>query len=50
MAVNALVEAGFVNIYNIIDDMEGDDVNDPGSVYREKLMRNGWKNCGAPWT
>ena len=50
VAVNAFVGAEFVNIYNIIDDMEGDDVNDPGSVYREKLMRNGWKNCGAPWT
>ena len=50
MAVNALVEAGFVKISNIIDDMEGDDVNDPGSVYREKLMRNSWKNFGAPWT
>jgi rhodanese-related sulfurtransferase len=29
MAVNALVEAGFVNICNIIDDMEVDKVNDP---------------------
>ena len=50
VAVNAFVEAEFVNIYNIIDDMEGDDVNDPGSVYHEKRMRNGWKICGALWT
>jgi len=50
MAVNALVKAGFVNVYNIIDGVEGDKVDDPGSVYHGKRMRNGWKNCGAPWT
>jgi len=50
MAVNALAKAGFVNVYNIIDGMEGDKVDDPGSVYHGKRMRNGWKNCGAPWT
>ncbi len=50
MAVNALAKAGFVNIYNIIDGMEGDKVDDPESVYHGKRMRNGWKNCGAPWT
>jgi rhodanese-related sulfurtransferase len=50
MAVNALAKAGFVNVYNIIDGMEGDKVDDTGSVYRGKRMKNGWKNCGAPWT
>ena len=50
MAVNALAKAGFVNVYNIIDGMEGDKVDDPGSVYHGKRMRNGWKNSGAPWT
>jgi rhodanese-related sulfurtransferase len=50
MAVNALAKAGFTNVYNIIDGMEGDKVDDPGSEYHGKRMRNGWKNCGAPWT
>jgi rhodanese-related sulfurtransferase len=50
MAVNALAKAGFVNAYNIIDGMEGDKVDDPGSAYHGKRMRNGWKNSGSPWT
>ena len=50
MAVNALAKAGFVNVYNIIDGMEGDKVNDPESVYHGKRMKNGWKNSGLPWT
>ena len=50
MAVNALAKAGYVNVYNIINGLEGDRVNDPGSVYNGKRMRNGWKNSGLPWT
>lgn len=50
MAVNQLAKAGFVNVYNIINGLEGDRVDDPGSVYHGKHMRNGWKNCGLPWT
>ena len=42
--------AGFENVYNIIDGMEGDLVKDPGSVYDGKRMMNGWKNTGLPWT
>ena len=49
-AVNALAKAGFVNVYNIIDGMEGDKVDDPESVFYGKRMRNGWKNSGLPWT
>jgi len=49
-AVNALAKAGFVNVYNIIDGMEGDKVNDPGSAIHGKRMKNGWKNSGSPWT
>lgn len=44
MAVNLLAEAGFTNVYNIIDGFEGDKVDDPGSVFHGKRMRNGWKN------
>lgn len=49
MVVNQLVAAGFVNVYNIINGLEGDRVDDPGSVYNGKHMRNGWKNSGLPW-
>jgi rhodanese-related sulfurtransferase len=49
-AVNQLAEAGFRNVYNIIDGMEGDTVDDPGSVFQGQRMKNGWKNSGLPWT
>jgi rhodanese-related sulfurtransferase len=50
MAVNTLAKAGFVNVYNIIDGMEGDMVDDPKSKHHGKRMKNGWKNSGSPWT
>lgn len=49
MAVNVLAQAGFTRVYNIVNGFEGDKVNDPGSVYHGKPMRNGWKNEGLPW-
>jgi len=48
MAVNLLAAAGFNKVYNITDGFEGDKVDDPGSVFHGKRMRNGWKNS-APW-
>jgi len=33
------------NVYNIIDGMEGDTVDDPGSAWKTD-----WKNSGSPWT
>ena len=39
-----------MNVYNVMDGMEGDRVDDPGSINHGKLMKNGWKNSGAPWT
>ncbi len=50
MAVNALAKAGFKNVYNIIDGMEGDTVEDPDSVFVGQRLKNGWKNSGCPWT
>jgi rhodanese-related sulfurtransferase len=50
MAVNQLAAAGYKYVYNIIDGFEGDKVKDENSVYYQKRMVNGWKNCGAPWT
>ena len=50
LAVNTLAKAGFERVYNIIDGMEGDKVEEPGSVFHGKRMKNGWKNFGSPWT
>ena len=50
MAVNLLAEAGFTNVYNITDGMEGDVVDESGSVFQGQRLKNGWKNSGNPWT
>ncbi len=50
IAVNMLAKAGFRNVYNIIDGIEGDAVADPESVYLGQRLKNGWKNSGCPWT
>jgi rhodanese-related sulfurtransferase len=50
LAVNALAKAGFTNVYNITDGVEGDEVKDPESVFVGQRLVNGWKNSGAPWT
>lgn len=49
-AVNQLAVAGFKNVYNITDGMEGDTVDDPQSVFVGQRLKNGWKNSGIPWT
>jgi rhodanese-related sulfurtransferase len=49
-AVDLLAQNGFGRVYNIVDGMEGDAVDDPDSVYRGKRLKNGWKNSGLPWT
>ena len=43
MAVNMLVQAGYTDLWNITDGMEGDLVDG-------KRTKNGWKNAGVPWT
>jgi rhodanese-related sulfurtransferase len=50
MAINALAAAGLSNLHNILDGMEGDLVDDPGSAFHGLRMRNGWRNAGLPWT
>jgi rhodanese-related sulfurtransferase len=50
IAVNMLAEAGFKNVHNIVDGMEGDTVEEPDSVFLGQRLRNGWKNSGCPWT
>ena len=50
IAVNLLAQAGYKKVYNIVDGMEGDIVEDPQSVFVGQHLRNGWKNSGCPWT
>ena len=50
LAVNQLAAAGLKNVYNIIDGIEGDLIDDPGSVFCGRRMKNGWINSGLPWT
>ena len=50
MALNVLAQAGFTRIYNILDGMEGDLVEDAESTFAGQRLRNGWKNAGCPWT
>jgi rhodanese-related sulfurtransferase len=50
IAANMLAKAGFKNVHNIVDGMEGDAVEDPDSVFAGQRLKNGWKNSGCPWT
>ena len=50
IAVNFLAKAGFKNVYNIIDGMEGDANGDSESVAQAQPLKDGWKNLGCPWT
>jgi rhodanese-related sulfurtransferase len=50
MAANVLAKAGFKNVYNIVDGMEGDANADSESVAQGQPLEDGWKNSGCPWT
>jgi len=50
VATNMLAEAGFKNVYNMLDGFEGDMVKDDNSYFNGKRYVNGWRNSGAPWT
>ncbi len=50
VAVNMLAKAGFKNVHNITDGVEGDAVKSPDSVFLGQRLVNGWKNSGLPWT
>jgi len=50
MAANALAQAGFTKVYNIIDGIEGDGNGDSDSMARVQHLKSGWKNSGCPWT
>ena len=50
IAINTLAAAGYRDVYNIIDGMEGSKVDDPDSVFFGMRLKNGWKASGLPWT
>lgn len=47
-AANLLAEAGFKNVYSVVDGFEGDLAAD-GPKAGQRVV-NGWKNAGLPWT
>ncbi len=50
MAINMMAAAGYTKAYNILDGMEGDEVEDPDSVFDGMRRKNGWVMSGLPWT
>jgi rhodanese-related sulfurtransferase len=47
-AANLLAEAGFKNVYSVVDGYEGD-VATEGPKAGQRVV-NGWKNAGLPWS
>lgn len=47
-AANLLAEAGFKNVYSVVDGFEGDLAAD-GPKAGQRVV-NGWKNGGLPWS
>lgn len=50
IAVNLLAKIGYKHVFQIVDGMEGDPVDDNSSVFNGQRLKNGWKNSGCPWT
>jgi rhodanese-related sulfurtransferase len=48
-AVNALSQAGFKNVYNIVNGFDGEMVLDRADPDFGKTRANGWKDLGLPW-
>ena len=46
--VNLLADAGFTNVYSVVDGYEGDKAKEGKD--KGKRAVNGWKNSGLPWT
>jgi rhodanese-related sulfurtransferase len=47
-AANLMAEAGFKNVYSVVDGYEGDLAADGPNAGRRAV--NGWKNAGLPWS
>ena len=50
MAANMLAQAGYKNVFNIVDGMEGDGTSDSESAANTQPKKDGWLNSGCPWT
>ncbi len=50
VAVNRLAEAGFTDVFSVVDGFEGDAVTDKNSPDAGKRVVSGWKNSANPWT
>ena len=44
-AAKLLIEAGYTNVWNLVEGFEGDMDKEKG-----QRVKNGWKNAGLPWT
>ena len=49
-AADRLVQAGFTEVYSVVDGMEGDPIDDPASPQAGHFLKGGWKNSDLPWT
>jgi len=49
-AVDVLASAGFKQVWNVVDGVEGDLVDDRQSPQFGTRTKNGWKNDGLPFT
>jgi rhodanese-related sulfurtransferase len=47
-AADMLVEAGFENVYSVVDGVEGDKVTDPENVFRGQRIRTVGRTWGCP--
>jgi hypothetical protein len=47
-ASHLLAEAGFKNVYSVVDGFEGDLATDGPKAGQRAV--NGWKNAGLPWS
>ena len=50
LAARKLIEAGFTNVYNMVDGFEGDKVADKASPDYGKRTKDGWRNSKLAWT
>jgi rhodanese-related sulfurtransferase len=47
-SANLLAEAGFTNVYSIVEGFEGDMAKEGPTAGTRSV--NGWKNAGLPWS
>lgn len=49
-AAKILAEAGFTNVYNMVDGFEGDTIADKAHPHFGQRLKDGWRNSANPWT